>query len=121
MVNRSALIFFLCTLVFVLFFLTQSSSTSVISVAPVMAESQAEIEQQKAEKQKQLDSVVAEINAILSSRSSLSQKIKDLQAEKKKMEDIIAGMKSDLAKSESLAKEQDTELNKVSQQYALNQ
>lgn len=87
----------------------------------VKAETQSEIEQQKAEKQKQLDSVVAEINAILSSRASLSQKIKDLQSEKAKMEGIIGSMKDDLKKSEDLAKSQDEELNKISQQYALNQ
>jgi stage II sporulation protein D len=84
------------------------------------AETEAEIQAQKTQKQKELEAVMKEINSIVSSQGSLGTKIKELQAEKTKLETLVSGMKTDLDSATEQLKQQETDLEKLSEQYALN-
>lgn len=84
------------------------------------AQTEAEIQAEKNQKQKELNGVIAEINSIVASRNSLSTKIKELQAEKTKLENLVAEMNKDLAEAAEQLKQQEKDLETLSQQYALN-
>lgn len=89
-------------------------------VYTVSATTEEDIAKQKSDKQKQLDAIIAEINKISASQGSLSQKIKDMQTEKTRLDAVIASIKSDTDAAEKLALDQEKELDAVAQKYALN-
>jgi SpoIID/LytB domain protein len=105
---------FLALLIFLAF------AIAGFSYQQVFAQSTTEIQSQKQQKQKELEAILKDIEQISNSRASLSTKIKELETERTKLESVITFLKADLKRSEDLYKQQETDLQKVSEQYALN-
>lgn len=78
-----------------------------------------EIAQQKSQKQKQLESILKDINATASSKQSISAKLAALKQQKKKLQSLVDTMNGDLTVLQTLTKEQEAELVTLANAYSL--
>ncbi|GEM_PF-1968071 len=105
--------------VFILLFLLLS--TILFTQIPhLYSQSATELAQQKFKKNQELQKIIEDINAISSSKASLSEKIKRLEEDKKQLDIAVKSIQDDLKIAEELTKEEEENFKKTSEQYAFN-
>lgn len=105
----------------ILFFLTFTVSYSVYSVSSVFAQTEQQINEQKAQKQAQLQGILSEIATIASSQSSISTKLSGLRSQKNQLEALVVAMNNDLKLLEEETRKQEDELVVLANKYSLQQ
>ena len=87
----------------------------------VFADTQQQIEQQKSQKQQELNKIMSDIRSIASSKNSVTSKLDDLRVEKKKLEKLLGSMNSDVKLLETETKQQESDLVEIANKYSLQQ
>jgi len=96
------------------------SGVIFLRIVPVLSQTESEIAQQKAQKNQELQTIINEINAIASSKSSLSEKIKKMEEERKNLDSAAKAVQEELKKSEELTAQEEENFKKTSEQIAYN-
>lgn len=105
----------------VLFITLLFGSVFVFSKPQVFAQTQQQIEQERSQKQRELEKIRKDISSIASSNASLTTKLTALRAEKSKMQKLLDSMSQDVKIMEVEAKKQEEELIAIANTYSLQQ